>query len=368
MSHNTIASSGPRQEGGTFECTLASVARQEAEHDFRRRRLFIEESRTSAAIHLDKLTGDSARYASFSVRKLEPAHRSADEAAAETASAHGDRGEFNELVQTRAQLAVAGRATANRFMAATVPFVAAAALARPVTTVSDMIGSLNLAERNSITGTSADRARNDVRPQDAPARDAAIDPIVQATFLPAMALEGRRASIAPVPGSAGNEARLPTPFTGTLTSEQVDSLSRKGIDWWEQARDTAQGRDRDQGSYSRRSWAQRAIAERSDSCDREIASLFGGTGESIAQLGMRSDLEYSQSSVDRTSGSSAAESPDSRMAAQNPADEAVAAAAHEVERLRTAVRQTIDELERVRGAVHPPLPALPVNRGTFRIS
>lgn len=44
------------------------------------------------------------------------------------------------------------------------------------------------------------------------------------------------------------------------------------------------------------------------------------------------------------------------------------AAADEVERLRTAVKETIDELDRIRGSVHPPLPALPLNRGTFRIS
>jgi hypothetical protein len=38
------------------------------------------------------------------------------------------------------------------------------------------------------------------------------------------------------------------------------------------------------------------------------------------------------------------------------------------ERLLAAVRQAIEELERLRSAVHNPLPAVPVNRGSFRIS
>ena len=50
------------------------------------------------------------------------------------------------------------------------------------------------------------------------------------------------------------------------------------------------------------------------------------------------------------------------------AQEATAATVAEVERLRIAVRRTIDDLERVRGSVQPALPALPRNSGAFRIS
>ncbi len=49
-------------------------------------------------------------------------------------------------------------------------------------------------------------------------------------------------------------------------------------------------------------------------------------------------------------------------------ESALTDATDELERLRVAVGRTIDEMERVRGIVQAPLPALPPNRGAFRIS
>ena len=72
--------------------------------------------------------------------------------------------------------------------------------------------------------------------------------------------------------------------------------------------------------------------------------------------------------LDRNGGWKSDDGPMSNNATNGSAQEAMAAATDELERLRAAVRRTIDELERVRGPVQPPLPALPLNRGSFRIS
>jgi hypothetical protein len=253
-------------------------------------------------------------------------------------------------------------------MTATMPFVASLSSARPSPTAAAIIEGLSQVERNSIMAASGDGVRDNVQPQEAQALDPANDQIEQLALARVSALEGRLERLAPAHMSPENEARSPETLVGTLTPEQLDSLSPRELDPWEQIRSTSQGRERDEGSHSRQIWAQRAIAERSDSRDRQTASIFGRATESFGQLDTRFDPGYSHSTVDRGSGSSSAEGLESGMSMRSPADEAVAAAAHEVERLRSAVRQTIDELERVRGSVHPPLPSLPINRGSFRIS
>ena len=368
MSHSTVVSSKPRRRTGDYEGALAAVARQEAEHDFRRRRLFIVESRTSAALHVDKLSSDSAIYPKSSSPELEAAHQFADEAAREAASAHGDLGLVHELIRARSQPVAGDRKTIDVMMAATMPFVASSASAQPTPTASVMIESLSQAERNSITATTGDRLTHNVRSQDVPTLDVANDTVVQLALAQAAALTGGLDKLAPADGNPGSEARSLTPLTDTVTSEQVDSLSPRAVDWWEHIRNTSQGRERDEGIQARRILAQRAIAGRSESTERDVASIFGGAIESLSGKEMRSDFGSSYSPIDRDGGSNSVDRPESGTAIQSPVDESMAAAAQEIERLRTAVRQSIDELERVRGSVHPPLPALPVNRGSFRMS
>ena len=75
-----------------------------------------------------------------------------------------------------------------------------------------------------------------------------------------------------------------------------------------------------------------------------------------------------RSQSDRIDGRQSLDGPSFDTAANGSVHEAIAAATDELERLRAAVRRTIDDLERVRGSVQPHLPALPVNRGSFRIS
>ena len=165
-----------------FERTLASVARQEAEHDFRRRRLFIEESRNGAAIHADKLSGESAMYPVAGPPAVEPAHRVANHAAWEAALVHGDRsgshwarwGKFaNRGRRTEDSRTVDSRHDA---ICGTPSFGSA------VHERFDHYRSSQSSRAKLDLGTSSDRVRHEVQREDAPARDPANDPITQVAF------------------------------------------------------------------------------------------------------------------------------------------------------------------------------------------
>jgi hypothetical protein len=97
-------------------------------------------------------------------------------------------------------------------------------------------------------------------------------------------------------------------------------------------------------------------------------SIFGGFDDMFGQDNQRAKLSDSHTTFDRAGGWNTDDGHFSDAATNSSAQQALAAATEEVERLTAAVKSTIHELERIRGSVQPPLPALPVNRGVFRIS
>ena len=90
--------------------------------------------------------------------------------------------------------------------------------------------------------------------------------------------------------------------------------------------------------------------------------------EMTGQRNQRADRGSFPPSVDRGAEWEAGHALSSGATIRTPTQDATTAAADEVERLRAAVSRTIEQLERVRGSIAPPLPALPPNRGAFRIS
>jgi hypothetical protein len=99
-----------------------------------------------------------------------------------------------------------------------------------------------------------------------------------------------------------------------------------------------------------------------------FGSLFADFGELGRHGGRTVDSNPLRSTLDRDDGSQVLDRTGSNGDASSLIQQGVAAAVDELERLRSTVRAVINDLERVRGPVQPSLPALPVNRGTFRIS
>ena len=89
---------------------------------------------------------------------------------------------------------------------------------------------------------------------------------------------------------------------------------------------------------------------------------------SIAQGDKRTSSTSIPTNLDRDAGYGTDGGPFSNATAGQSVQDALAAATEEVERLTAAVRRTIHELERARGAVQPALPALPFNFGSLRMS
>ena len=150
-----------------------------------------------------------------------------------------------------------------------------------------------------------------------------------------------------------------------------------GADERELLADSSGVRGLDQGFQSLRIANPEAQADRTITNDlmhdgqagaSAIGSILRGFGEMIGQSDRRADPNTPRPTIDRADGWKSGDDSSPNAAANGSAQDAMAMAGSELERLRTAVRRTIDDLERVRGSVQPPLPSLPVNRGAFRIS
>jgi hypothetical protein len=112
---------------------------------------------------------------------------------------------------------------------------------------------------------------------------------------------------------------------------------------------------------------QRNDAERLFVSDRPTNPMPIELSDLIGQGDRQANWRSPATNSDQSGGGNASESPafggaDASVQAQ------IAAVADDLQRLRAAVRRTIDDLESVRNSVQPTMPALPPNRGTFRIS
>jgi hypothetical protein len=186
-------------------------------------------------------------------------------------------------------------------------------------------------------------------------------------------------SRAPLPAAAGasHDAAFTQALVDTLMTESLHSRAGISADLLnpldERARDgredqrfrstqTARLRAREKGM------ADGDLVNVSAVDEPAISSIIGGGELSHVEAENRVHQGNSRMTSDRDGGWKSGPGAATDTGQDSAVQHAVAAAVDEVERLRAAVRRTIDELARVRGPVEPPLPALPPDRGAFRIS
>ena len=111
--------------------------------------------------------------------------------------------------------------------------------------------------------------------------------------------------------------------------------------------------------------------EHADERDTDLSALvsaFYAAGGLPNQGNRGSPLLGAQTTIARNDERQRDDGRSPGIATGGTADSALTDAAGELEQLRVALSRTIDELEKARGVVQAPLPALPPNRGAFRIS
>ena len=165
--------------------------------------------------------------------------------------------------------------------------------------------------------------------------------------------------------SLGREVQFASDPGNTLMSEQVTSLAETNAI----ERELGSGHSRNFGQdHPSRSLRPAYQAPTEGMIPSEIphdrtasvfgfGSILGRFGDVFGQGDQHGDPSSPHMTLDRVGGLHTDDGHFSTTAANGSAQEAMAIA-DELERLRTAVRRSIDELERVRGSVHPALPAL----------
>ena len=305
---------------------LETEAQKQAEYDSRRRPLFDDARRQQAAVYEEKSLHQSITNLGFLPSDQAPTDRFSSRAAQENGPARGvSGGESDESLPAHPRLAVGGQATADQSRGVAVPYAAALDLIRTAAAHAGPVDGLNQSQPTWAVGTAIAKERHDLPLENLPDREAGNDPIAQFAPKYTATLHGQLERIVSARETPARDGGFTKALIDTLTPNQVHPQVETGAD------------------------------------EREFLLLIG-QGE------QRVDPSAPYPTVDRAGGWKSDDDPSPGTAANGSVQEAMAAAAGELERLRTAVRRTIDELERVRGSVQPPLPALPVNRGTFRLS
>ena len=168
-----------------------------------------------------------------------------------------------------------------------------------------------------------------------------------------------------VPGLlAARSMRCPAPGAVIRPSSRAVSQKRLHI--------SRQSASRENGPHSRpyryETDVVRSRASRNPSHFRAAETLLSSLHNGFADGGVQYGPRNSPLNFDGEGSRSAIEQPLSTATANESAQQAIAIVANELERLRTAIRHTIDDLERARGPVPSALPALPPSRGAFRLS
>jgi hypothetical protein len=364
------------EERGALERVLNAVARQQGERDSRWHRLFNDESRRHAATyeenasrldsqsrpaflqHGDELTD---RFATSSEHAQQPAH---DEMAPA----------FDQPLPVRPPLEPASSATTERIAPAMVPFIPSLEMSRLIAAHVEGPDPVNATRvMRPVSG----HETQDVDGKNMFGRNATSDPIAQ--LAPNYTAPGGQIARAVQEHvSRSREGEVAEAPVNTLTVGQLHSLAVTGADTLEMLAGYSTSREEGPFRASRRPAQNQieaaglnssAFAREAALDEPAIGSLFSGFGPVMGRNEEQEHARTQPMSYARDDGWQS-DNRDSSNSAPNTSagQEALVAAANEVERLRAAVRQTIDDLERVRGFVNPPMPAVPVNRGAFRIS
>jgi hypothetical protein len=370
MSHDKVDNSvrQSRDSPGTLERVSNTVARQQLEYDSQRGRLFLEESRQKAGIHAARLVGDLPAYLNLIAPQSEPTgHLNKQQTPTETPARGGIAREAHRPAGI-SQPALAGRATTGASIAAILAALPLPDLSRMVGAHAGNVHDPNRPDPIQPMETLIAEGRHDVPSPKRRAPAAAPEWIAQLPLKYTDPMFGDPLNASHALVTLGREGPLTKPFADSVTFNHLYSQTEASTTHQAVLGGSSQDRRPYPDSRSLRLGEEGARTRHRISNDRVIGSGFAGFSDVIGQ-GNQSDISGNpHTNSDRGGEWNAEDGRSSSAGLQGSAQETIAAVADEVERLRAVVRQTIDDLERARGSVQPSLPALPPNRGAFRIS
>jgi hypothetical protein len=360
------------------ERTLEAVARRDAEHDSLRRRLFNDESRRSAAIHAETLLGDSPIHVRFLPAGSESIDAFANSMSRETGLARSRIGrESSQPPGVQPELALVGDAEFDRYMSVKGSFAPSPERSRLIAAHAGLIEGLEPSSPTRLLETAIGNEKYNLHPDDKSGRDATNDALARLASRYTAPVSRQHERVVPAHATPGREAELIDILGDHATSGQIYSQTEMDANERQLLSGGICDESRDHAFRSPRMADPReqvdSVITNDLTCHRLVGASalgadLGGFGDMIGQGDQRPDRSSPHPTLNRDGVWKSDDGASSNTATTGAVQEALAAAADELERLRSAVRRTIDELERVHGSVQRPLPALPVNRGTFRIS
>jgi hypothetical protein len=365
-----------REERDARERAVEAVARQQLEQDSRWRQFALDESRCHAAAYEEEASRrDSPSRLAFLRLANEPTDQFISSLEPEAPPAHRENVRaLDQPLPVQPRVELAGRAKSERYAAALVPSQPFPDLDRMI--AAHVAGSNPTATIRVLETVSGNEAQ-DVDGGDGPGRAVTSDLFVQLAPTYTASLHGQIERAVQEHASLARRGELAKAPVDILTMGQLHSAAEAGaalgktISNWSSAREQDGGRRYHrlaQEGTDAAGLLSNGFAHEPALGEPEIDAFVGGFAPITGQHEERAQASTLLLNLDRNDGWISDDRRSSSSATNAPGQEALAAAADEVDRLRAAVRQTIDELERVRGFLHPPLPALPVNRGAYRIS
>ena len=370
MSRDSVDIHQDRDLSRVLARAVDAVARQHFAHDLRRRRLTLQDSQRIAAINAAAAIGD------WAVRGLASSANDPTDPITHAKAAHQGLARPNvahepvqpQPAQAQPQEARPEQPKMHRSMDLPLTTPRSSALLRIVAVHGNAAAIDGLSDPSRQKKPVFNERRPDELSKNTTERAVTPRPIDTGTLEQFDHFRTRRECAAAAP------ANFVQHFS--IASSISESRNLRHIDEHTEIRATPQhfsvGSPYDRG---RNSWPEFGYlrpaatrAQRSSSVELAIDSVQAGfalvTGRGERQTGRRKPLE----NFDPDGGQIANDGALQTAVGNDPAQGAIAVAADEIEWLRAAVRRSLDELEKVRGSVHPPLPALPPNRGAFRIS
>jgi hypothetical protein len=363
-----------RARPSTLDHALDVVAKQQGEYDSRRRRFLGDEKRRQAAVYEENSLHHPVTLSRFLPSGQEPTVRFASSVVWDVGPVRGEIARASgDALQAQPQAGLSGQEKAERYFSATRLVTLPADLYRTTAAHDGLVKGIEPSDPTRLLGAATANERHEARPGAVPRSD----PITQLASRYTESLDRQLAPVVQQHLRLGREDQFTRDLSDILTSGQVHAQAARDAIERESRSDKPQSHGRDQRSQSLRLAYHAAQVERMISSEithdqgvgaSVIDSIVAGVGEMFGHGDQRGNPSDQRSTFGQGGGWNTDNSYFATTATNSPAQDATAAVADEIERLRVAVRRTIDELEKVRGSVQPPLPTLPLNRGAFRIA
>ncbi len=362
-----------------LERALLALAQAYADQDSSQR-LFMDQSQKTVSRYAEQFRGDQPVFSNVLSSWGALTDRPAESAVRSKAQSDGAIVRaINAALHAQQQLGTFGQAVAepDPDIDVTVPAESTLDLFRMTAIPAGVVDDPGRSGPNRCPETASGNVEFDVRPDDIHGRNvtakvfARLAPEVRASVL------GQLATVTPVHTRLEPEAELAQALADTLTWRETlgptDLGANNGLFPFDHSHDRGvhhgfPSAEVDSHAAEAQTIVRSDLALRGTVGSSKAGAVIGGLTGVFSQGSQVFKSTALRATADADGGWNGN---DGRLAVtmtSNSAHEATAATAAEVERLRIAVRRTIDDLERVRGSVQPALPALPRNSGAFRIS